>query len=162
MTTVLRDPVSEENTDMTSLCLVSAERTLETEIAGLSAVRAALKNGLAIPFQKTFDLIQKSKGRVVITGIGKSGHIGTKIAASLASTGTPSFFVHASEASHGDLGMITSQDVVLAISNSGNTGEVLTILPLLKRMGAGNHFQRPSPGQAIPWHRQQHTAAETR
>lgn len=76
------------------------------------------------------------KGRVVVTGMGKSGHIGNKIAATLASTGTPSFFVHPGEASHGDLGMITSQDVVLAISNSGNTGEVLTILPLLKRMGA--------------------------
>ncbi|GAB2184634.1 KpsF/GutQ family sugar-phosphate isomerase [Roseibium sp. LAB1] len=133
MTTVLRDPVSKENADMTSLCLVSAERTLETEIAGLSAVRAALKNGLAIPFQKTFDLIQKSKGRVVITGIGKSGHIGTKIAASLASTGTPSFFVHASEASHGDLGMITEGDVVIALSWSGETQELAGIVSYTRR-----------------------------
>jgi arabinose-5-phosphate isomerase len=75
-------------------------------------------------------------GRVVVTGMGKSGHVGGKIAATLASTGTPSFFVHPGEASHGDLGMITKQDVVLAISNSGETAEVLTILPLFKRMGA--------------------------
>jgi arabinose-5-phosphate isomerase len=76
------------------------------------------------------------QGRVVVTGMGKSGHIGSKIAATLASTGTPAFFVHPGEASHGDLGMITSQDVVIAISNSGNTNEVVTLLPLLKRMGA--------------------------
>ncbi|MCX2725313.1 KpsF/GutQ family sugar-phosphate isomerase [Roseibium salinum] len=118
---------------MPSLCLVSAERTLETEIAGLSAVRAALKDGLARPFQDTCDLIQKSRGRVIVTGIGKSGHIGTKIAASLASTGTPSFFVHASEASHGDLGMITEADVVLALSWSGETQELAGIVSYTRR-----------------------------
>src|SRR5690606_21792980 len=75
------------------------------------------------------------KGRVVVTGMGKSGHVAGKIAATLASTGTPSFFVHPGEASHGDLGMITPTDVVLAISNSGETPEVLTILPLIKRLG---------------------------
>lgn len=74
-------------------------------------------------------------GRVVVTGMGKSGHIGGKIAATLASTGTPSFFVHPGEASHGDLGMITSGDVVLAISNSGETDELLTIVPMIKRLG---------------------------
>jgi arabinose-5-phosphate isomerase len=76
------------------------------------------------------------KGRVIVTGMGKSGHIANKIAATFASTGTPSFFVHPGEASHGDLGMITGIDVVLAISNSGNTAEITTILPLIKRMGA--------------------------
>jgi arabinose-5-phosphate isomerase len=76
------------------------------------------------------------KGRIVVTGMGKSGHIGNKIAATLASTGTPSFFVHPGEASHGDLGMITKADVVLAMSNSGETAEIVTILPLIKRMGA--------------------------
>lgn len=75
------------------------------------------------------------KGRVVVTGMGKSGHIAGKIAATLASTGTPAFFVHSGEASHGDLGMITSQDVVLALSNSGETEEVITILPIIKRLG---------------------------
>ena len=76
------------------------------------------------------------RGRVIVIGMGKSGHIGGKIAATLASTGTPSFFVHPGEASHGDLGMITLDDVVLTISNSGETGEVLAIIPVLKRIGA--------------------------
>lgn len=76
------------------------------------------------------------KGRIVVTGMGKSGHIGSKIAATLASTGSPAFFVHPGEASHGDLGMITPSDVVLALSNSGETSEIVTILPLIKRMGA--------------------------
>mgnify|MGYP001981822534 FL=1 len=75
------------------------------------------------------------EGRVIVTGMGKSGHIGNKIAATLASTGTPAFFVHPGEASHGDLGMITKNDVVLALSNSGNTAEVITLLPLIKRLG---------------------------
>jgi arabinose-5-phosphate isomerase len=79
-------------------------------------------------------LILKCNGRVVVVGMGKSGHIGGKIAATLASTGTPAFFVHPGEASHGDLGMITANDAVLAISNSGETAEILTILPLIKRM----------------------------
>jgi arabinose-5-phosphate isomerase len=96
----------------------------------------ALSDRIDEDFVRACEVIMACKGRVVVTGMGKSGHIGNKIAATLASTGTPSFFVHPGEASHGDLGMITSQDVVLAISNSGNTGEVLTILPLLKRMGA--------------------------
>jgi len=133
MANPLLDPITEEDVDMASLCLVSAERTLETEIAGLSAVRAALKNGLAAPFQQTFELIQKSRGRVILTGVGKSGHIGTKIAASLASTGTPAFFVHASEASHGDLGMITESDVVLALSWSGETQELAGIVSYTRR-----------------------------
>jgi len=87
-------------------------------------------------FSKACQILLNCKGRVVVTGMGKSGHIGKKIAATLASTGTPSFFVHPGEASHGDLGMITSNDVVIAISNSGNTSEVVTILPLIKRMEA--------------------------
>jgi len=127
------DSQFEDNADALTQSLVSAERTLETEIAGLSAVRAALKNGLSAPFRQTFEIIQKSKGRVVVTGIGKSGHIGTKIAASLASTGTPSFFVHASEASHGDLGMITQDDVVLALSWSGETQELASIVNYTRR-----------------------------
>jgi arabinose-5-phosphate isomerase len=96
----------------------------------------ALSERIDDSFVKACETIMACKGRVVVTGMGKSGHIGNKIAATLASTGTPAFFVHPGEASHGDLGMITGQDVVLAISNSGNTSEVLTILPLFKRMGA--------------------------
>ena len=80
-------------------------------------------------------LVLACQGRIIVTGMGKSGHIGGKIAATLASTGTPAFFVHPGEASHGDLGMITAADIVLAISNSGETAEILTILPIIKRMG---------------------------
>ena len=76
-----------------------------------------------------------SRGRIIVTGMGKSGHIGSKIAATLASTGSPAFFVHPGEAGHGDLGMITPKDVVLALSNSGNTAEILTIVPIIKRLG---------------------------
>jgi arabinose-5-phosphate isomerase len=85
-------------------------------------------------FEAACELLLACKGRVVVTGMGKSGHIGKKIAATLSSTGTPSFFMHPGEAMHGDLGMITPQDTVLAISNSGNTQEILTLLPLLKRL----------------------------
>lgn len=87
-------------------------------------------------FEKACQLMMQCQGRVIVIGMGKSGHIGGKIAATLASTGTPSFFVHPGEASHGDLGMITSDDVVLTISNSGETGEVLAIIPVIKRIGA--------------------------
>ncbi|WP_144823321.1 KpsF/GutQ family sugar-phosphate isomerase [Marinobacter piscensis] len=97
---------------------------------------SALENRIDEHFIRACEVIMACKGRVVVTGMGKSGHIGHKIAATLASTGTPAFFVHPGEASHGDMGMITSQDVVIAISNSGNTSEVVTILPLIKRMGA--------------------------
>jgi len=86
-------------------------------------------------FEQACQLILDCEGRVVVTGMGKSGHIANKIAATLASTGTPAFFVHPGEASHGDLGMITPKDLVLAISNSGETSEVLSILPIIKRMG---------------------------
>lgn len=85
-------------------------------------------------FARACEMILMCKGRVVVVGMGKSGHIGNKIAATLASTGTPAFFVHPGEASHGDLGMITTGDIVLAISNSGTTAEILTILPIIKRM----------------------------
>ncbi|WP_077284521.1 KpsF/GutQ family sugar-phosphate isomerase [Cognaticolwellia aestuarii] len=87
-------------------------------------------------FVKACELMFNCQGRVIVIGMGKSGHIGGKIAATLASTGTPSFFVHPGEASHGDLGMITLDDVVLTISNSGETGEVLAIIPVIKRLGA--------------------------
>jgi arabinose-5-phosphate isomerase len=96
---------------------------------------AALANRIDEGFARACELILECKGRVVIVGVGKSGHIGGKIAATLASTGTPAFFVHPGEASHGDLGMITPEDIVLAISNSGESKEILTILPIIKRMG---------------------------
>ncbi|MBF6648608.1 KpsF/GutQ family sugar-phosphate isomerase [Methylobacter sp. BlB1] len=96
---------------------------------------AALTEQINDDFVAACKLMFNCTGRVVVTGMGKSGHIAGKIAATLASTGTPAFFVHPGEASHGDLGMITRQDVVLALSNSGETGEVLTILPIIKRLG---------------------------
>jgi arabinose-5-phosphate isomerase len=95
----------------------------------------ALSQRLDQDFIKACDLILNCPGRIIVTGMGKSGHIGKKIAATLASTGTPAFFVHPGEASHGDLGMITKQDIVLAISYSGTSNEILTLLPLLKRSG---------------------------
>jgi arabinose-5-phosphate isomerase len=97
---------------------------------------AALAERVDAQFARACELALACRGRVVVTGMGKSGHIGSKIAATLASTGTPAFFVHPGEASHGDLGMITPEDVVLAISNSGETEEVVKILPIIKRMGA--------------------------
>jgi len=109
----------------------TARRVLEIERDALDALLPRIDAG----FAEACRLLLGCRGRVVVTGMGKSGHIGGKIAATLASTGTPSFFVHPGEASHGDLGMITRDDAVIAISNSGETSEVLTILPLIKRMG---------------------------
>ncbi len=96
----------------------------------------ALKSRLNDDFLAACNLCMDTPGRIVVTGMGKSGHVSNKIAATLASTGTPAFFMHPAEASHGDLGMITSQDLLLAISYSGETDEVVTILPVVKRMGA--------------------------
>ena len=96
----------------------------------------SLRSRLGQDFVAACDLCLDTPGRVVVTGMGKSGHIGSKIAATLASTGTPAFFMHPADASHGDLGMITGHDVLLAVSYSGETDEVVTILPLVKRMGA--------------------------
>lgn len=106
----------------------SALRTLETERSGISALAAALQGALGAPFAAAIDLIRKAKGRVIVTGLGKSGHVARKIAATLASTGTPAFFVHASEASHGDLGMITPDDVIIALSWSGEQPEMKNLV----------------------------------
>lgn len=112
--------------------LRAGRRTIELE---LDAVQNLLKH-LDRGFTQACELMLGCRGRVIVTGMGKSGHIGNKIAATLASTGTPAFFVHPGEASHGDLGMFTGEDVVLALSNSGETAELVTILPLIKRMKA--------------------------
>lgn len=111
----------------------SAIRTLETEVEGLAQVRAALDNGLAAPFVEAVRLLHAARGRVIVTGVGKSGHIGQKLAATFASTGTPAFFVHPTEASHGDLGMITPEDAVVALSWSGETVEMKSILTYSRR-----------------------------
>ena len=109
----------------------------------------ALRERIDASFTEACRLMMACEGRVVVTGMGKSGHIGSKIAATLASTGTPAFFVHPGEASHGDLGMITPGDTVLALSNSGETGEVLTILPLLKRMKVPLVAMTGRPGSTL-------------
>jgi arabinose-5-phosphate isomerase len=116
-----------QSTDLSAI----GQRTIAMEAAAVSE----LENRIGADFLHACELMLACEGRVIVTGMGKSGHIGKKIAATLASTGTPAFFVHPGEASHGDLGMITQQDVVLALSNSGTTAEVITLLPLIKRMG---------------------------
>lgn len=116
---------------LTNSDLISAKHTIEKEIESLRVMESELGDELT----KALDLMQQAKGRVILTGMGKSGHIARKIAASLASTGTPSFFVHPAEASHGDLGMITNEDVVIAISNSGESKELVDILNYCKRFG---------------------------
>jgi arabinose-5-phosphate isomerase len=102
---------------------------ITTELAEITALQSRINED----FSRACELLLTCKGRIVVTGMGKSGHIGGKIAATLASTGSPAFFVHPGEASHGDLGMITKNDVVIALSNSGNTAEIATIIPILKR-----------------------------
>src|ERR1700688_2851250 len=111
----------------------SALRTLETEAAGLAALSAAINTGLAEVFVTAVEKIRAASGRVIVTGMGKSGHIGRKIAATFASTGTPAYFVHPGEASHGDLGMITRDDVIVALSWSGETGELRDLIEYAKR-----------------------------
>ncbi len=112
--------------------LVLGRQTLSIEAAAVDALKARLNTD----FARAVELILYSHGRLIVSGMGKSGHIARKIAATMASTGTPAYFVHPAEASHGDLGMITRNDVLLALSNSGETDELLRIVPLVKRQGA--------------------------
>ena len=127
ITMLEKNETIQSNNDMNS-----AIRTIESEVETIYKLKETLADG---SLTKALELMQKANGRIIITGMGKSGHIGKKIAASLASTGTPSFFVHPAEASHGDLGMITENDVVIAISNSGESKELLDILNYCKRFG---------------------------
>ena len=117
--------------NQSSALIQSAQRTVRLELEAV----AALHERINADFVRACELLLACRGRVVVVGMGKSGHIGNKIAATLASTGTPAFFVHPAEASHGDMGMITRGDVVLALSNSGSTAEIITLLPLIKRLG---------------------------
>ena len=113
--------------------IASALRTLETEREGVAALAAAMSDGLGPRFVAAVDTIRAARGRVIVTGMGKSGHVARKIAATLASTGTPAFFVHAADASHGDLGMITSDDVMLVLSWSGETEELKDLINYSRR-----------------------------
>ena len=117
-------------TTMQALCQWG-KAVIDTEIAALQEITQFVDES----FAQACQLILDCKGKVIVMGMGKSGHIANKIAATLASTGTPAFFVHPSEASHGDLGMISQDDVVLAISNSGSSAEILTLFPVIERVG---------------------------
>jgi arabinose-5-phosphate isomerase len=119
--------------DRAQAAIASALRTLEAEGSGVDALAAALRDGLGTAFAAAVDLIRAAQGRVIVTGVGKSGHVARKIASTLASTGTPAFFVHPSEASHGDLGMIANNDVILALSWSGETAELKNIADYSRR-----------------------------
>lgn len=127
----------------------SALRTLGLEADGISALAQAMRNGLGAAFTKAVDLIRDGHGRVIVSGMGKSGHIGRKIAATLASTGTPSFYVHPAEASHGDLGMIANEDVVLLLSWSGETAELKSIIDYSRRFGIGLIAITAKPDSAL-------------
>lgn len=124
--------IEEKNSYNKSSDIASAIQTIDTEIESITMLKTsiAIKN-----LPAALDLMQQATGRIIITGMGKSGHIGKKIAASLASTGTPSYFVHPAEASHGDLGMITEDDVIIAISNSGESKELADVINYCKRFG---------------------------
>jgi arabinose-5-phosphate isomerase len=128
--------------------LALARRTLDIEAQALAGVKARLDES----FARALQLVLACRGRVVVMGMGKSGHVGRKIAATLASTGTPAMFVHPAEASHGDLGMVTAADVVLAISNSGESDELNLILPVLKRAHVPLVAITGKPGSTLAQH----------
>ncbi len=123
----------------------SGQRAIAMELEAIQD----LKNKIDAHFSKACRIILECRGRVIVTGMGKSGHIARKIAATLSSTGTPAYFVHPGEASHGDMGMITSEDVILALSNSGETHEIITLLPLLKRLGIPLVSLTGNPGSTL-------------
>ena len=123
----------------------SGKRTIKMEADAV----AALESRIGTDFERACELLLATRGRVIVSGMGKSGHIARKIAATLASTGTPAFFVHPGEASHGDMGMITADDAVIALSNSGSVAEIITLLPLLKRMGTKLVSMTGNPQSAL-------------
>jgi arabinose-5-phosphate isomerase len=122
---------------MSKALIACALRTLETEADGLAALGAAIADGLGSAFTAAIEMVAAAEGRVIVSGMGKSGHIGRKIAATLSSTGTPAFFVHPAEASHGDLGMITPDDVIVALSWSGETAELKNLIDYSRRFRIG-------------------------
>ncbi|MBB5752525.1 KpsF/GutQ family sugar-phosphate isomerase [Prosthecomicrobium pneumaticum] len=129
--------------------VASALRTIERERAGLDAIAEALAGPLGRALAEAVGLIRAATGRVVVTGIGKSGHIGAKVAATLASTGTPAFFLHAAEASHGDLGMVAAGDVVLALSFSGESAELRAVVEYARRFRLPLVAMTSAPGSAL-------------
>lgn len=130
---------------MSDLLINTAKEVILTEAQAVSQLAEKLDDN----FVKSCELIQKCSGKVVLVGMGKSGHIGNKIAATLASTGTPAFFVHPSEAGHGDLGMIEPGDVVIAISYSGESDEIMTVIPVIQRLGVAIIAMTGNPKSSI-------------
>lgn len=134
------------------VALALAREVIAIEAAAVAALAARID----ADFQRAVDLLLACRGRVVVSGVGKSGHIGRKLAATLASTGTPALFVHAAEAAHGDLGMITPQDAVIALSYSGETSELLTVVPVLKRDGTPLIAMTGNPASSLARHADVH------
>ena len=130
-------PRREEMGETTSAPIASALRTLDAEGSGIAALSAALNQDLGPAFTAAVEIMLGAKGRVIVSGMGKSGHVGNKIASTFASTGTPAFFVHPAEASHGDMGMITPDDVILALSWSGETAELKNLIDYSRRFRIG-------------------------
>lgn len=135
-----------------SALLARAREVLETEASAILALRERLDHH----FVAACRMILACNGHLIVTGMGKSGHIGHKLAATLASTGTPAFFVHPAEASHGDLGMIRAGDLIVALSNSGETGEVVQLLPVIKRLGIGLIAMTGNPASSLAEHADVH------
>jgi arabinose-5-phosphate isomerase len=129
--------------------LLSGLRTLEAEAGGITALTSAMQDGLGPAFTAAVDMVRAARGRVIVTGMGKSGHVGNKIAATLSSTGTPAFFVHPAEASHGDLGMITRDDVIMALSWSGETVELKNLIDYSRRHRIGLIAVTADPGSTL-------------
>ena len=136
---------SKANNGSAAGLLALGRSVLDIEARAIDALRTRLDDS----FGHACEVLLACRGRVIVLGMGKSGHIGNKLAATFASTGTPAFFVHPAEASHGDLGMITASDVVVALSNSGETDEILTILPLIKRLGIPLVALTGKPGSTL-------------
>src|SRR6185312_1245476 len=128
---------TDKSAERAQAAIESALRTLDAEGSGVEALASALRDGLGAAFAAAIDLIRAAEGRVIVTGMGKSGHVGHKIASTFASTGTPALFVHPAEASHGDLGMITKSDVILALSWSGETAELKNLTDYSRRYRIG-------------------------
>jgi arabinose-5-phosphate isomerase len=133
----MNSPDARKRKAATNPLIASALRTLDTEREGIAALAAAMCDSLGKSFVAAVDMIHAARGRVIVTGMGKSGHVARKIAATLASTGSPAFFVHAADASHGDLGMITSDDVMLVLSWSGETEELRDLINYSRRFRIG-------------------------
>ena len=132
-----RPKPADMSNDRAQATIESALRTLDAEGGGIDALAAALRDGLGASFAAAVDLIRAAQGRVIVTGMGKSGHVGRKIASTFASTGTSAFFVHPGEASHGDLGMIANNDVIIALSWSGETVELKNLTDYSRRFRIG-------------------------